>query len=122
MTPGELTVARVSAAKTRGGWLAALRTNMVTAADLIGYAQTDQGAPLRRIMLEDLAGPRPGPVLARLLRETGDTNNPPARLNVAWLLDGRAAGRMDAWRLAVADPSTPWDGWPVTPPPAGGAR
>ncbi|MPN44724.1 hypothetical protein SDC9_192289 [bioreactor metagenome] len=118
--------ARLRASATRTGWRLALVQGLVSVEQVIAAAATEDGKPLRRLTLREVLASRPGcgdvqanRVVARLrvLLGVKPDELPAKRMTVAWLLDGRASGRAEAWACAVGDPTTVYAGFPFAERP-----
>lgn len=126
-TPPSPAAARAALARARterASWATALRDGRVTLDQLLAYAQTPQGAAVRKLRLRSILRDTgiSNANAARFLRQTFDVLGiePPAprTLTVAWLLAPNAAGRrLAAFNDARAARTLPWDGYPLTPPP-----
>lgn len=104
------------AGKTRARWLLAVHDGTVTAGDLIAAAAQDQRSPLRKITVRTLAEHmlgvrRQGDRVAERLRAATGSG---VRLDVRWLLDPRADGRVRAFAdaLLYGHLPTPSERWP----------
>lgn len=122
-----LSEARLRAHTTRTGWRMALLQGMVGLQQVLVAAATEEGKALRRLTLRELLSSRPGcgevqanRIVARLRMFLGvkPEDLPARKMTVAWLLDGRAAGRAEAWSCAVEGPSTVYEGFPFAERPA----
>lgn len=122
-TPPSIEVAReaLSAARrTRAEYLIALTEGLIDISDLLAFAVTEDGAPLRRISLRQLLLSQPGwgeRRTARVLSALSDrlgTAERPKDMTIAWLIDPRSGGRRYlAWLdVRQAKSSAPWPGFP----------
>lgn len=129
--PVSLAVANISRAKAqevRAEWLIGISADILTMADLLAFAATPPGRPLRRISLFQLLTSRPGrgpatakAVLAKL-RVALRCETPSQAMTIGWLLDNRAGGRrFIAWGscVEVGRELTPWNNWPFVAAPSG---
>lgn len=116
-----LSEARRRAHTTRTGWRMALLQGFVDPRQFLTAAATEDGKALRRMTLRELLSSRPGcgevqanRIVARLRMFLGvkPDDLPARKMTVAWLLDGRAAGRAEAFECAMAAPDTVYDGFP----------
>lgn len=122
VSPDGLAQARVAAAEVRARWRKSLLDGMVTVDDLLRFAATIEGGPLRSMRLSDVLASqadwsqaRAHTAVARLRRELG-VDVAPSKLTVRWLLDGRTS-RHREWALVQRRPTTPFDGFPFAPEP-----
>ena len=128
VTVDALNSARRRAQRLRAEWLTSVHEGFMPVTDLIAYAATEDGAPLRRVRLRELllsqerwGESRTETVLAslRAVLNLGD-DLPLRRITVGWLLDNRTSGqRFDAFLDVLgaatgAGRSTPWTGFPFT--------
>ncbi len=108
----------------RGYWLALLADGNLTIPSFLAVACEPDGEPLRAVKLSTvLAGP-PGRgdtsarnILDRLGLLTG-LGERAQKLNVAWVVDPRARGRLSVLADALVGPVQPWPGFPYAGPPA----
>lgn len=104
-------------------------TGQISAFDVVLAAMGPDGAPLRRIRLDQLVLAQPNvgrvrataflsEVAARLDEAPGDISGK----DVLWLTVPRAgAKRLYAWMDATKAHSAPWPGFPLAPRPRSGA-
>lgn len=122
---------RGDAHRYRASWLASLAAGMVTVDELVTHAASVEGKPLRTISLAMLLSSQDGWTPSKAAetvrrftdaaRQKGRTRNaPPDRPTVSWLLDGRSPNRQLHWQVTLADPDTPWPGFPFAAAPTGG--
>lgn len=121
-----LNSARRRALRMRAEWLTQVHEGLITVTELISYAATDDGAPLRVIRLRDLLlsqdrwGQARADAAMQSLREVLYLGNelPLRRLTVSWLLDNRTNGqRFDAFLDVLgAERIAPWRGFPFLTP------
>lgn len=119
------TISRANARLVRAEWLIGIVNGELTPLDLLTFAATAPGRPLRRVSLFQLltAQPGVGPVTAKVtldqLRALLRCTTPNPVMTVGWLLDNRTSGRrLLAFTNAVAARDlAPWPGWPLTKPP-----
>ncbi|PPG14393.1 hypothetical protein [Rathayibacter rathayi] len=121
--------AKKAANEMRAEWLYSIAAGYVTTTDVLTVASTTEGAPLRRLTLHQLLSHQPswgdarsGRVITHLRRVLGESTIAQKRMTVAWLLDARAGGRrLQVFEDALAPRVIPFDGFPFTPAPEGGA-
>lgn len=132
------TRASVAANRMRAEYLQSVAAGMLTVNDVVTAACEDGHRPLLRISLDQLLRARPGwgqarshAALTRIVTFCGQhpTKDTLRRLDLAWLLDPRAAGArllafLDA--LSPESPANPLAGFPYgvrpTRPAGGGQR
>lgn len=125
--PDPLALSRAKSRQARTGWRHALLDGMVGVDELLAAAATVEGKPLRRLGLREVLASRPGcsqvqanRILARLrmFLNVSAEELPTKAMTVAWLLDGRAAGRSEAWAMALAGATTVYEGFPFAERPS----
>lgn len=123
--------AKANARKMRGEWLVLINQGVFSPHDLFQEAATHAGRPLRRLTLRQVLSAQADCSDERALRLVKkicstlrlDPAPPPRDLTVGWLLDTRTGGtRILAYLDAIHPRSTPWPGFPMTPPPSGGMK
>lgn len=124
MTPEELTLARIEAARIRREWLDSVKDGITTPEELISFAATENGAPLRSIPLWRVLAldPATGETHAKRhisqIASVSGSNGTPSRFTVGWLIDRRVGGRrLIASAGAKSTHGPPWAGFPFTPKP-----
>jgi hypothetical protein len=113
----------------RGEWLISVSEGVLAVAELLDYAATDEGRPLRRLRLDQVLAAQPDwsmakarQVVARTVRRSPrqprSRQTKPRQITVGWLVDHRSSGlRAAAFADATAE-RTVWAGFPM----AGGSR
>lgn len=106
----------------RAEYLVALAEGLIDVSDVLEFAATEAGKPLRRISLRQLLLSQPGwgdrrtkHALSLLTDRLGAPINM-KEMTIAWLLDPRAGGRRYMAWLDVRQPKdeAPWPGFPFT--------
>lgn len=121
----EANEARERARRLRAKWRLALSSGSASLAQFLEVASTPGGRPLRSVLVVDVLSDAYGMGAARsrrIVEKVVDVSGAriPKRLDVAWLLDSRSAGRRV---LALCDEMTPlrggrpWEGFPWAPQP-----
>lgn len=122
--------ARWAANALRAEWLMSITDGLVTATDLVNEACKDDGAPLRKISLQQLLLSQTGwgvptvqtrlQLLLSLISTNGSSSQSWRDLTVGWLVDGRDDGRrFAAWAEISAPQVLPWSGFPLRRRPDG---
>ena len=137
MTRPSVSVAQMSAAHARvvrAEWHTSVSLGLTTLSDVVREACSPTGRPLLRMSLLRLLAERPGegPASAlRILNLTLTTLGLPlasraqaSRLNIQWLVDGRAGGRriLAFTDACDAKDEPPWPGFPYAAAPTTNAR
>lgn len=126
--PVPLVVANISRAQAnalRAQWLVGLAGDLLTVSDLLAFAATPKGRPLRRISLWQLLTTQVGWGQARAaaalahLRALLRCTAPNSAMTIGWLLDNRTGGRrLVALTTALSgQDNAPWPGYPFEAQP-----